>query len=413
MSARYLRHVPRLEQLERRQVLANWGVSVVEGVLTIEGTNQNDRIMVCVANETGALNVYFNGAAPTLFDPASVDAPFTSIVINGNGGNDRVSVGEGVLLGATINGGAGNDWVWGGGGDDTIHGDHGNDHVYGRGGNDFLGGDAGNDKVWGGDGDDHMEGGDGHDHLHGWLGNDEGWGGNGFDHLHGDDGNDLLHGEAGKDHVYGGLGDDDLYGEDGNDLIYGQAGMDWIHGGAGKDKLWGGLDDDMIKGGWGNDHLNGNEGVNLLDGDEGFNHLWNGTMTELGDTPPEDWRQPDPPTDPPTDPPQTDPSFVTNLGDSTNGAKLVYQKVGGVDHTLEVSGWGFLPGEDLVAIINGTVLAVLTCDANGAFSVKYSSVLDQPGELSFEEFDPALNLVEGADVVVNGFSGVLNVTVPA
>lgn len=406
MSARHLRRVPRLEHLERRQVLANWGVSVVEGVLTIEGTNQNDRIVVAVADELGTLSVQFNTQAPQLFDPASLEAPFSSIAINAYGGNDRVIVGEGVLQGVTVNGGNGNDWVWGGGGDDTIHGDHGNDHVYGRGGNDFLAGDGGNDKVWGGDGDDHMEGGDGHDHLHGWLGDDEGWGGNGFDHVHGDDGNDVLHGEAGKDHVYGGLGDDELYGEGDKDHVYGQAGNDWIHGGDGQDKLWGGLGDDMIKGGWGNDHLNGNEGVNLLDGDEGVNKLWNGTQTELDDTPPEDPVDPDPP-----QPPAADPRYVTNLGDSTHGATLVYQNVGGVDHTLEISGHGFAVGEEAVVIINGTVLTVVTAGADGAFNVKFSSVLDQAGELSFEGFDPALNLVEGADVVLNGFNGLLNVTV--
>ena len=407
MLANYLRRIPRLEALETRQVLANSGISIVDGVLTIEGTNANDRIVVCVADELGTLNVHFNTQAPQPFDPASLDSPFTSIVINGNGGNDRVIVGEGVLLGVTVSGGHGNDWVWGGGGDDTIHGDHGNDHVYGRGGNDTLHGDGGNDKVWGGDGNDVMHGGDGHDHLHGWAGDDEGWGGNGHDRLHGNDGNDVLHGEGNKDHVYGGLGDDELYGEGDKDHVYGQAGNDWIHGGDGKDKLWGGLDDDMIKGGWGNDHLNGNEGVNLLDGDEGVNKLWNGTVSDLPETPPED---PDPPVDP--EPPQTDPKFVTNLGDSTHGATLVYQKVGGVDHTLEVSGHGFAAGEDAVVVINGTVLTIVTAGLDGKFNVKFSSVLDQPGELSFEEFDPAL-LTDGADVVVNGFNGLLNVSNPS
>jgi len=404
MSARHLRRVPRLEHLESRQVLANWGVSVVEGVLTIEGTNQNDRIVVAVADELGNLSVQFNTQAPQLFDPASLEATFSSIVINAGGGNDRVIVGEGVLLGVTVNGGAGNDWVWGGGGGDTLHGDHGNDHVYGRGGDDFLAGDAGNDKVWGGDGDDHMEGGDGHDHLHGWLGDDEGWGGNGFDHVHGDDGNDVLHGEAGKDLVYGGLGDDELYGEGDMDHVYGQGGNDWIHGGAGKDKLWGGWGDDLIKGGWGNDHLNGNEGVNLLDGDEGVNKLWNGTQTELDDTPPEDPVDPDVPEEP-----QQDPTFVTVVG----GTTFVYQKVGGVDHTLEITGTGFQPDEFVVILISGTALAMLNADATGAFHLKFSSVLDQPGEQGFDEFNPDTHLFDGTDVVVNDLSGVLNLSQPS
>ena len=46
MSARHTHRQPRLERLENRQVLAAFGPSLVEGVLTVEGTNQNDRIVV-------------------------------------------------------------------------------------------------------------------------------------------------------------------------------------------------------------------------------------------------------------------------------------------------------------------------------------------------------------------------------
>jgi Ca2+-binding RTX toxin-like protein len=403
MSARHLRRVPRLEHLERRQVLANWGVSVVEGVLTIEGTNQNDRIVVAVADELGTLSVQFNTQAAQLFNPLDADPTkaFSSIAINGNGGNDRITVGAGVLLDATIDGGSGNDWIWGGGGNDTINAGWGNDHVYGGPGNDVINGEAGNDKLWGGAGDDQMIGENGHDWLHGGAGDDEGTGGNGFDHLHGDDGNDVLHGDAGKDHVHGGLGDDELYGEGDNDLIYGEDGNDWIHGGDNKDKLWGGLGDDMIKGGWGNDHLNGGWGVNLLDGDEGVNKLWNGTETELDDTPPEDPVDPDVPEEP-----QQDPTYLTTVGSTT----LVYQKVGGVDHTLDITGTGFVPGQDVVVLISGTALALLVADPNGAVHIKFSSVLDQPDEQGFDQFNPDTCLFDGTDVFVNDLSGVLNMS---
>jgi Ca2+-binding RTX toxin-like protein len=403
MATRHLRRVPRLESLESRTVLANWGVSVVDGVLTIEGTNSNDRIWVCLADELGTLSVKFNYGEAQLFNPADADPElaFTSIAINGNGGNDRIMVGAGVTMGATINGGSGNDWLWGGGGADVVHGDHGNDHVYGGAGDDELHGDAGNDKMWGCDGNDTMFGEGGHDKLNGGLGDDEVWGGDSHDHLYGLDGNDVLHGEGGKDHLYGGVGDDELWGEGDKDHLYGWDGNDWLHGGDHQDKLWGGLGDDLIKGGWGNDHLNGNAGVNLLDGDEGFNHYWNGTVTELPETPPE-------PEEPEV--PEEAPKFVTVLGDSVHGATLTYQNVGGTDHTLEVHGFGFGPGEDFVVIINGTVLATLTADGDGNVLVKYSSVVDQPGEVPFDGFDPAL-LTEGADVFVNGFSGFLNMTV--
>ncbi len=88
----------------------------------------------------------------------------------------------------------------------------------------------------------------------------------------------------------------------------------------------------MIKGGWGNDHLNGNEGVNLLDGDEGVNKLWNGTRDRFARDPAGASgrsRRAEPP---------QDPRYVTSLGDSTHGATLVYQNVGGADHTLEITG---------------------------------------------------------------------------
>ena len=398
MSARHLRRIPRLEQLESRQVLANWGVSVVEGVLTIEGTSKNDRIMVCVADELGNLSVQVNWQTPELFNPLDADPTksFTSIAINGYGGNDRIIVGEGVLVGVTVNGGNGNDWIWGGGGADTIHGDHGNDHVYGRGGDDVLHGDAGNDKVWGGDGNDVMYGGTGHDHLHGWLGDDEGWGGDGHDRLHGDDGNDVLHGEGSKDHVFGGLGVDELYGEGDKDHLYGQGDMDWLNGGDGQDKLWGGWGDDWIKGGWGNDHLNGNEGIDTLDGDEGINKYWNGELivTDMPETPPEGFGDPEVPEEP------QDPTFVTVLGDSTLGVTFTYSNVGG-DHKLEITGHGFLPDNTLVFIfIGGSGLPEIYSDAAGAFHVTFSSVLDA-GELSFGTFDPNTYLFHGADILVS------------
>lgn len=402
MSARHLRRIPRLEALERRQVLANWGVSVADGVLTIEGTNSNDRIWVCVADEFGTLSVKFSTQEAELFDPADMEASFTSIVINGNGGNDRIMVGEGVPLSVEINGGNGNDWLWGGGANDVIHGDHGNDHVYGRAGDDELHGDAGNDKVWAGDGNDVMYGEDGHDHLHGGAGDDEGWGGDNYDHLHGDDGNDVLHGEGGKDLVYGGLGVDELYGEGDKDHLYGQGDMDWLNGGDSKDKLWGGWGDDWIKGGWGNDHLNGNEGVDTLDGDEGVNKYWNGEfiVTDMPETPPDGWGEPDVPEDP------QDPTYVTELGDSTLGVTFTYSNVGGVDHTLEISGHGFLPDNTLVYIlIGGSGLPEIYSDAAGAFHVTFSSDPDAAaGEQSFGLFDPTTFLFYGADILVFDFA---------
>lgn len=57
-----------------------------------------------------------------------------------------------------LNGGAGNDWIYGWGGNDTIDGGEDNDVVFGGDGNDTLSGGAGDDTVFGQDGNDTIYG---------------------------------------------------------------------------------------------------------------------------------------------------------------------------------------------------------------------------------------------------------------
>ncbi len=57
----------------------------------------------------------------------------------------------------------GNDWLYGGTGNDVLFGMGGNDHLYGG---------AGNDMLFGGSGDDYLDGGAGNDSLFGGSGND-------------------------------------------------------------------------------------------------------------------------------------------------------------------------------------------------------------------------------------------------
>jgi Ca2+-binding RTX toxin-like protein len=384
MSARHTHWVPRLEQLESRQVLANWGVSVVDGVLTIEGTNKNDRIVVAVADELGNLSVQFNTKPAEIFNPLDADPTkaFTSIVINGYGGNDRITVGAGVLLNATIDGGTGNDWIWGGGGADVIHAGKGNDHVYGCGGDDQLFADAGNDKMWGGAGNDVMEGDIGHDWLRGNDGDDDLLGGDGHDHLHGGAGADEAWGGTGFDHLHGEDGDDFLYGEDGHDLVYGELGNDLLDGGSGKDKLWGGAGDDRIKGGWGNDHLNGGDGNDLLDGDEGTDHEWNGASVDL------------------------DLVELAALLSSPSGAygtaQFGYEAEAGdtAELVLEIEVHGAPAGVHEV-YIDGVLVGSITVDALGDGTLKFSSNTDDDGDGEVELLLPAgLNLQVGSTVLI-------------
>lgn len=392
MSASVLRRIPCFEGLESRRVLANSVTTLSAGLLSIEGTSKNDKIVVAVAGEFGdQLSVQVNKTV-TFFALADV----SEIQIDAGAGNDKVSLGADVLVGAHLDGGKGNDWLQGGGGSDVLLGGQGNDHLSGGGGDDVLVGDAGNDRLWGGAGNDELEGSAGHDKLSGDEGDDVLSGGAGHDRIHGGDGDDEAWGGNGHDLLYGGAGDDELFGEEGHDLIYGQDGNDWLEGGSGKDKLVGGLGDDSLKGGAGNDHLDGGEGVNLLDGDEGRNKLKNGTETDL-DQPP---------------PPPDVPEYLTTLqSEGTSSGQIIYQNSplgDGFEQTLEIDVQGGVEGDMLAVVIDGRVLGILTVDATGQAHAKFSTVPDQAGERAF-----ALNftLVDGAEVSIGPeLSGMLNLS---
>ncbi len=85
---------------------------------------------------------------------------------------------------------------------DTLSGGAGNDHLYGYGGNDILNGGIGNDFLIGHTGNDTLNGDDGSDQL---------YGGDGVDTINGGEGNDTIFGGAGADVLDGGNGDDTFY----------------------------------------------------------------------------------------------------------------------------------------------------------------------------------------------------------
>jgi hypothetical protein len=76
----------------------------------------------------------------------------------------------------------------------------------------LIDGGAGNDEIWGGHGDDMLIGGAGHDSI---------WGGGGADVLLGGDGNDSLRGEGGFNLLIGGNGRDRLFAGAGEDILIG------------------------------------------------------------------------------------------------------------------------------------------------------------------------------------------------
>jgi Ca2+-binding RTX toxin-like protein len=109
----------------------------------------------------------------------------------------------------------------------------------------LLGG-AGNDRLVSGAGDDKLFGGDGFDRLNAEVGNDSALAGSGHDIIDGGLGNDKLGGEGGQDNMAGGPGDDQLSGGTRHDNLYGGAGNDRLNGGAGRDSLYGGVGDDRF-----------------------------------------------------------------------------------------------------------------------------------------------------------------------
>ena len=230
------------------------------------------------------------------------------------------------VKGDILDGGTGNDGIFGSHGDDQMAGGEGRDILTGRNGDDIMLGEGGNDILFGSPGADFLEGGDGDDALFGdsramevtsdnlaespWefryasegfavgcdirfsvdladpadAGNDVLSGGKGRDYLQGGAGDDMLSGGEDHDSLSGGAGDDHLAGGAGNDLLIcdngdGQEtpydGRDIALGGEGNDRIYGlGGDDilygneglDVISGGSGNDILNGGSGDDLLFG---------------------------------------------------------------------------------------------------------------------------------------------------
>ncbi|WP_279676583.1 C2 family cysteine protease [Aeoliella straminimaris] len=86
-----------------------------------------------------------------------------AIYVWGYGGDDEVYNHTNIPM--TANGGAGNDLLSGGGGNDTLNGNAGNDRLWGNGGNNSLNGGSGDDALYAGAGSDSLHGGSDNDVL--------------------------------------------------------------------------------------------------------------------------------------------------------------------------------------------------------------------------------------------------------
>jgi Ca2+-binding RTX toxin-like protein len=254
------------------------------GVLTETGDSANNTI---VTSRDAAGRILANGGAVPIMGGAATVANTDLIETFGQDGDDTISLNEsqGALPAALLFGGAGND---------TLTGGSGNDERFGQAGADTLVGGAGHDLLFGGDGNDTLTGGSGDDQVFGQGGNDVMiWNpGDGSDLFEGGDGDDtaLVNGGNGAETftvtpngarvrfdrvmpapftldigtteslvLHAGGGDDVITASNGlagliSLTLDGGAGNDTITGGDGADQLIGGAGNDVIIGGRGNDN---------------------------------------------------------------------------------------------------------------------------------------------------------------
>jgi uncharacterized protein YkwD len=223
---------PEVEGLEERSLMASHlTANLSGGVLRIEGTNQNDQILV--RQDNNRISVSYTDIKVGSGYQASVAASSVKrIEVRGLAGDDRISLDSENRGGQALHVPT---YVWGGDGNDVIRGSVGDDRLYGGNGDDRLYGGNGNDRLDGGAGNDYLDGGSGNDQLFGGNGNDVLRGAAGADQLFGSAGNDSLFGGTGNDRLDGGTGQNRLNGDSGNDLLITRSSHDVLNGGSGRD----------------------------------------------------------------------------------------------------------------------------------------------------------------------------------
>ena len=189
----------------------------------------NDSVQV-TQNPNGSLNFDVNG------ETYEVElARGQEITIRAGDGDDTIEIDSGVSVNFVIEGGRGDDVI----------------NALGSGDNRIAGG-AGNDTVQIGTGNNYVEGGAGDDAISVL--------GDGRNVIYGGAGNDQITGGQGVDYIDAGAGDDRIDGVAGNNILVGSLGNNLIHTGTGDSRVYAGNDTTVVNNG-GNDVINAPEAI--------------------------------------------------------------------------------------------------------------------------------------------------------
>lgn len=164
-----------------------FGTDIVAG-----GEGGTDTDLIDLQYLTTGVDVTFTGDEAGTISTGVDTATFTEIEHIRLTGQDDSFDGSLSTSYMGVAGGAGNDQITGGSGDDILLGELGNDTIDGGGGGDSILGGIGIDDIHGGDGDDTIAGGVGADTLHGDAGDDT------FTIEDGFGNDDIFGGEAGE-----------------------------------------------------------------------------------------------------------------------------------------------------------------------------------------------------------------------
>lgn len=254
-----------------KALLASWSASVSEKLSVQQVKLNSDSVTLTSLNAGTVSKAALEAQANAAMREMEANR-LKTLNITGTANADRLTVDA--ARDTQIDGGAGNDIIYGGGiGHNTLSGGAGDDTYYVKSVSDRVieSAGGGDDAVVssvsfslganverlrlldgaylgvGNDQDNRISASDAANELRGLGGNDLIQSGGGNDLVSGGEGVDTVMAGSGNDTVQGDAGADRLIGDDGADSISGGLGADWLEGGQGADTLSGGAGADLFQ----------------------------------------------------------------------------------------------------------------------------------------------------------------------